>query len=79
MRRIVLGATALLLTACATNPVTGRRELSLISESQEIEMGRQAAGEVRQTMGLVPDSAIQRYIRGIGLGLAATSERPSLP
>jgi predicted Zn-dependent protease len=67
------------LTACATNPVTGRRELSLVSESQEIEMGRQAAVEVRQTMGLVPDAALQRYVRSIGLGLAAESERPELP
>ncbi|MEZ4457610.1 MAG: hypothetical protein R2882_13845 [Gemmatimonadales bacterium] len=40
--------------ACATNPVTGRRELSLISESQEIQMGQQAAAEVRQSMGLGP-------------------------
>ncbi|MEZ4586851.1 MAG: M48 family metallopeptidase [Gemmatimonadales bacterium] len=71
----------LLLTAaaCATNPVTGRRELSLISESQEIEMGREAAVEVRRSMGLVPDSALQRYVRGIGLRLAAASERPQLP
>jgi len=70
---------ALALVGCATNPVTGKRELALVSESQEIAMGRQAAVEVRQQMGLVPDSSLQRYVRGIGLELAAASERPQLP
>jgi predicted Zn-dependent protease len=79
VRKSTAGLAALALAACATNPVTGRRELSLISESQEIEMGRQAAAEVRQGMGLVPDSALQGYVRDIGLRLAAASERPQLP
>lgn len=79
MRRLHLLAATALVTACATNPVTGRREFSLISESQEIAMGREAAEEVRQSMGLVPDSALQRYVRTIGLRLAAASERPHLP
>jgi predicted Zn-dependent protease len=72
------GAT-LLLAGCAVNPVTGRRELSLVSEAQEIEMGREAAAEVRTGMGLAPDSGLQRYVRTIGLRLAAASERPQLP
>ena len=36
----IAGVTGTL--ACATNPVTGKKELSLMSESQEIAMGRQA-------------------------------------
>lgn len=67
------------LVGCATNPVTGRRELSLISESQEIQMGQQYAVEVRQSTGLVPDSALQQYVRAIGLRMARASERPNLP
>jgi predicted Zn-dependent protease len=59
--------------------VTGKRELSLISESQEVSMGQQAAAEVRQSMGLVPDSALQRYVRSIALPMAQASERPQLP
>ncbi len=65
--------------ACATNPVTGRRELSFVSESQEIAMGQQGAEEVRQSMGLVQDAALQEYVRGIGMRLARESERPNLP
>jgi predicted Zn-dependent protease len=74
-RWALLGA----LAACATNPVTGKRELSLVSESQEIAMGQEAAAEVRQSMGLVPDAGLQQYVKAIGLRLAKGSERPNLP
>jgi predicted Zn-dependent protease len=64
---------------CATNPVTGDRQFTLISESQEIAMGQAAAAEVRQTIGLVDDAALQDYVSATGLALARTSERPKLP
>lgn len=68
-----------LFAACATNPVTGRRELALMSEAQEIELGRQSDAEIRKTMGLYDDPELQRYVQQIGLKLAASSERPHLP
>ncbi len=72
---LALGAVA----ACATNPVTGKPQLALISESQEIEMGRQGAQQVEQSVGLVPDSSLQRYVNGVGVRIARTTERPNLP
>lgn len=71
--------TASLLTACATNPVTGHREISLVSEAQEIQMGQQAKKEVEQSIGLVENSALQSYVGGVGLGLARITQRPGLP
>jgi predicted Zn-dependent protease len=65
--------------ACATNPVTGKRELALVSESQEIEMGRQGAAEVTAAIGLYPDATLQGYVSRIGHSLAARTERPGLP
>ena len=62
-----------------TNPATGQRSLSLISESQEIEMGRQAAEDVNRTIGLVEDRELQSYVSRIGTQIAANSERPQLP
>lgn len=53
--------------------------LSLISESQEIEMGRSYSQQIEATMALYEDAALQAYVEGIGLSLAATSERPDLP
>ena len=67
------------IAACATNPVTGRRQLALISESDEIAMGRQAAQEVEQTLGLVEDAELQAYVSRIGMAMARQSERPNLP
>ncbi len=64
---------------CATNPATGARQLILVSESQEIAMGRDYDKQVAASIGLYPDSAWQQYIQQIGARLAATSERPNLP
>ena len=75
-----MAVTAVLaVTACATNPVTGQRQLALVSEGQELAMGRSAAAEVRQTIGLVDDRALQNYVAATGLPLAKASERPQLP
>lgn len=79
LRHTAAVAAATLLAACATNPVTGRRELALISEAQEIQMGQQGATEVQQSIGLVADQALQDYVQRIGASLAAKSERPNLP
>jgi predicted Zn-dependent protease len=65
--------------ACARNPVTGKSELSLVSESQEIQMGQQSAQEVAQTIGIYKDDKIQSYISSLGKSIAVKSERPNLP
>src|SRR5262245_28381887 len=77
--RWALALSALLVTACARNPVTGARELTLISQSQEISMGQDAAKQVESSIGLVDDAALQAYVRNVGVKLAARSERPNLP
>jgi predicted Zn-dependent protease len=80
LRRVLVptGMAATLVT-CATNPVTGRREFSLISESQEIAMGQEAAQQVVQAMGTVADSGLQSWMSSLGLRMARASERPNLP
>jgi len=65
--------------ACAVNPATGRREFSLVSEAQEIQMGREADPEITASIGLVDDPDLQAYVSGLGMRLAAVSERPNLP
>jgi predicted Zn-dependent protease len=82
VRRASCGVIALLvavLAACATNPASGKREISLMSEAQEIAIGQQADGEVRREMGVYDDSELQRYVSDIGHRLAAASHRPNLP
>ncbi len=72
-------AAAALVAGCSTNPATGKSEISLVSEGQEIEMGNQMLASARATLGTYPDSGLQRYVRGVGERLAASSERPALP
>lgn len=80
MRACAMAAlTCVLAAGCATNPVTGRRQLALISEPQEIQLGRQSAQEVGQQLGLVENEALQQYVQRVGEELARESERPSLP
>ena len=80
MKRLaaLLGVVVATLT-CARNPATGARELMLISEGQEIAIGRENDPQIVAQMGLVPDSGVQRYVSGLGMALARASERPSLP
>jgi predicted Zn-dependent protease len=77
---LAVGA-ALAVTApgCATNPVTGESELALVSEAQEIEMGRDADRQIVASMGLVEDEALQSYVSELGTRMARSSERPELP
>lgn len=72
-------ALALVTAACATNPATGQRQLMLVSESQEIAMGREADLDVRKSMGVYRDAALQAYVREVGMRLARASHRPNLP
>ena len=72
-------AVGIAASGCALNPATGDNQLMLVSEAQEIEMGRQADAAVAQSIGLYADPVWQRYIQQFGARLAATSERPNLP
>jgi predicted Zn-dependent protease len=80
-RRVV---TPLLLVAvasagCATNPATGESQLMLVSEAQEIAIGREADAQVEPTYGLYPSPELQSYVGALGSRLAGASERPELP
>ena len=78
-KAISVAGVLLLAVACATNPATGRREISLMSEAQEISIGQEQDLLVKKEMGLYNDAALQQYVSAIGLSLAKLSERPNLP
>lgn len=78
-RHLSLGLALVGLTACAVNPVTGHRELSLVSESQEIQLGLQGKADVQGSIGIYQDSALGAYISAVGMRIARTTERPGLP
>ncbi len=69
------------LAGCSVNPVTGERQLSLISESQEHEIGREQYVPTQQMQGgqFYIDPELTRYVNEVGQKLAAVSDRPDLP
>ena len=78
-RRIVAALALATVAGCSTNPATGQKELNLVSESQEIAMGMQAAQQLALQTGFYQDSAWHGYVTTMGKKLAANSERPQLP
>jgi predicted Zn-dependent protease len=79
LRQAAPVALLALLAACATNPVTGQREVTLMSESQEISIGQQLDVDIRREMGVYDDPELQRYVSDLGQRLARVSHRPELP
>jgi predicted Zn-dependent protease len=73
-----LGIAALSLVACAQNPVTGQQDFVMMSEAQEIDMGRQADVDVRKQYKVYPDPALQAYVDRVGQKLATHSHRNNL-
>jgi predicted Zn-dependent protease len=77
--RPLLAACVVLSAACATNPVTGKKQMSLLSEAEEMAIGQQQDAEIRREMGVYDDPELQRYVNDIGQSLARVSHRPNLP
>lgn len=75
LRRAIALSLLLAVTACATNPVTGRQDLVFMSPERETAIGRQEAQKVEQQIGLVRDPALVRYVDQIGQRMAALSPR----
>jgi len=78
-RLTAVAAAVAAVIACATNPATGKKQLMLVSEAQEIAMGKEADQEAIAAYGLYPDPKVQAYVNELGQRLAAKSERPGLP
>ncbi|MEM8961643.1 MAG: M48 family metalloprotease [Acidobacteriota bacterium] len=76
---VLLAVVTFVSTGCATNPATGKRQLSFYSTEAEIELGRRNDQQIVQELGLYPDEEVQAWVRELGEEIAAGSERPELP
>jgi predicted Zn-dependent protease len=65
-------------TACAVNPVTGKRELMLLSESDEIKLGQTTDKSVVAMYGIYDDASLNQYISDLGNKMVPVSHRPNL-
>ncbi len=79
MRSLLVAIFSYCMYSCAVNPVTGKKEISLMSEEKEIAMGKQYDPSIVASMGLYDDPEIQAFIEAKGKEMAAISHRPNLP
>jgi len=71
------GLAALLLGSCASNP-TGGANFVLMSESAEIEKGKELHAEMIKQNPVYNDPELQAYVERVGQKMAAISHRPEL-
>ncbi|MHC4268787.1 MAG: M48 family metalloprotease [Planctomycetota bacterium] len=74
---ILVALCSITLYGCATNPVTGKRELGLVPESYERQIGSQQYIPSRQMEGgdYIIDPELTKYVKEVGQRLAAVSDR----
>ncbi|MBN2298491.1 MAG: M48 family metallopeptidase [Deltaproteobacteria bacterium] len=66
----------ILLNGCATAPVTGRSQLILMSEQQEMALGLQAYNEVLSQNKVSQDPKINAMVKRVGSRIAAAADKP---
>ncbi len=78
IRWLPLLLSALLAGGCSTNPVTGNQDFVLMSEEQEISLGRQYSAEIVKDTPVYDDPELASLVQTIGEQVAANSHRPDL-
>lgn len=83
-RRKFLWVTSLsaagFIVGCATNPVTGKSQLMLMSESSEIQLDKQhSPHQFSADYGITQDRELNNYINTTGKRMAALTHRPNMP
>ncbi|MFQ5469024.1 MAG: M48 family metalloprotease [Gammaproteobacteria bacterium] len=69
----------MVVTACSVNPVTGKNNFVLMSEDDEIKLGRESHSQIaKQFGGEYSVEALQAYVQRVGEKLALNSHRPNL-
>ncbi len=76
-RLFAIASLALLLTACATVPDTGRKQLLLISPSQEMQLGLQAFEKIKKETPISKDPEINAMVQRVGKRIAAVAPLPN--
>jgi predicted Zn-dependent protease len=74
----VLFSVTMIVIACAINPVTGKNELMLVSEQEEIELGKQTDAEIAAEYGIYENPELTAYVNRIGTNMAKLGHRPNL-
>jgi len=75
---LALGAAFVMLPGCATNPVTGQKQFSLVSSQQELSIGKEGYPAVVAEYGAYDENRLAAYVDSVGQRLARVSHMPEL-
>jgi len=78
LKSLFLLVLVTIVSTCRRNPVTGKKELSFMSEEKEIALGKQSDPSVVASFGLYSNPKIQSFINTKGQQMARVSHRPNL-
>ncbi|WP_068824552.1 M48 family metalloprotease [Pseudomonas sp. BMS12] len=78
LRLSLLLSLLFLQAGCAVNPATGRTDFVMMSEQQEIELGRDYAQEIAKQYPRYPDEKLQAYVQQVGERVARHGHRSQL-
>ena len=76
VRQVPLLLSLLLLSGCLTVPETGRRQVMLISTSQEMQLGLSAFQQMKKETPVSRDPAVNAMVQRVGRRIAAVAELP---
>lgn len=76
--RVLLLLMLLQLTACAVNPATGRSNFVMMSEQQELDLGRRYNQQILKENPRYADEKLQAYVQQVGERVAKSSHRAQL-
>jgi predicted Zn-dependent protease len=76
--RLLLLCILILFNSCSKNPVTGKRQLMLMSSSQELAMGKQSDPDIINYFGMYEDPKLQSFINEKGEQMGAISHRKGI-
>ena len=78
MSVFVMLMAAVLLQGCAQNPATGESNFVMMSERQELELGRSYSQEIAKQYPRYADEKLQAYVQQVGERVASHSHRSDL-
>lgn len=73
---LFMGILTLFMSSCATAPYTGRQQLLLISEGEEVALGVQAYHEVLKKEKISTDTKTNALVKRVGTRIAAAANKP---
>ncbi|MCI0535324.1 MAG: M48 family metallopeptidase [Verrucomicrobiales bacterium] len=76
---LLISGSLLWAVGCSTVPITGRKQLSLVSPAQEMELGLASFQQMKQQIPISRDASAQAMVEKVGRRIAAVASKVDLP